>query len=331
MPGDNGLAQFGDGAFCLLVGISKFKAPDFAEKPLPQATWDAEDLRDILCERLAWKPQNVAILSHEVKLRDITGALTQIYERIQAAERASLFLMYLSTHGHLYEGHKKEIQSCLLASDSDLTNAGSIYETALTRSRLGAYIGMMAVASRVVIADACYSVSALRSEDFNGSEAYAETSAAVLASSPGLSFAKPNDRNSLSTMNLLEVLRIATGPVKLLSTADQLDNKLWKLSASDFGSRVLIGVAGAKIKITPLTADEIRRLTQQFIEEAIQPDARLPYRKEKYVRRLTIENKFRGFLRPPHHSIWRKVLPPQAIQWHGSRRQKSRSEPTQSS
>jgi hypothetical protein len=288
-------STFRDSAFALIAGIGEFEDPDLAKRPLPQAVNDSRDLRDILCGKLGWDPDHVVQIDGKISLHKIQGALDRLEELTRNTPPA-LFLFYISTHGHLYENAQKKVDTCLVTSDSDLSRARTVYDTALTPIRIGTYLASIDATFRLIIADACHSATAVQPQDSLPERLSKETGAVVMASSYGLSYAEPGARNSRSTEHLLGLLGRATGSVDLLGVFRELDEAHWLMHAQNLAPRVLIGVAGLELKPAPLTGAQILQFTLWKLQESLDTASGRPLREGRYVTRADLEREFIEFL-----------------------------------
>src|SRR5437016_5828564 len=95
-------SSFRSSAFAMIVGITDFMAEGYADRPLPHAENDAKDLAMTLRQRLGWHSDHLHVLTGPVSKQQIGTELSVLADKIERASRPSLFLLYISTHGHPY-------------------------------------------------------------------------------------------------------------------------------------------------------------------------------------------------------------------------------------
>src|ERR1700726_1344256 len=99
----NPSAEFAQGAFALLVGISRFEDQAFRERPLPCSENDVIDFKQLLCGQLGWEDRNCLVLHGSVSKRSLMDAFSLQINVARSASKSSLFLFYISTHGQFFD------------------------------------------------------------------------------------------------------------------------------------------------------------------------------------------------------------------------------------
>ena len=298
-------SHFSEGAFALVVGITEFKAEEYSEHPLPQAENDALDLAARLHQRLGWKQDHVRLLKGPVSKAEILGELKYLEAAILRAPDPTLFLMFLSTHGHMYKDPLNGFRTVLLAHDTRLSSGLNLNETGMTGQWLGTMIAVLRAKQCVFIADACFSGAAVRATDVSPRDIYKGIEAAVISSSVLKSYAPPERRNSIFTEVLLEILDQAKGEITILDICGRLSSLVpersqdlvKELQQSFFslqGGNIVLGMAGAAPP-RRITTAELRGFCTRQLEWTIGVQTG-PFDPGRYVERRAPEDLYRRFL-----------------------------------
>jgi Caspase domain len=293
--------DFAEAAFGLFVGVTQFKDSLYVDKPLDVAERDAEDLRGELLKRFAWKENHIETLTGQVTREHVTQGLRRMKERIRDFGGSAVFLLYISTHGHLYLDHAgRADRSCLLAHNTDTSDSTTIFDTALTGPLLETYVGSLDAAEVLVILDTCYADRALKVDELVKDVLPQGAGAAVLAAAAGLASYSEKRRNSDATETLLLALRrlgSQQGAISLARLLSELENgeggTPWALYSAIRGA-LRIGFAGEAVELRTLDFETLHELAAARVNAYI-AGAR-NYVAAKYVPRLELEAKFRRFL-----------------------------------
>ena len=294
-------ADFAEAAFGLFVGVTEFMDSRYADKPLAVARRDAEDLRGELLKRFAWKEDHIETLTGLVTRNHVTQGLRRMQQRIRDFDGSAVFLLYISTHGHLYVDQAGRIdRSCLLAHNTDTSDSVTIFETALTGPLLETYVGSLNAAEVLVILDTCYADRAIKVGELVKDVLSEGSGAAVLAAAAGLASYSDKKKHSDATETLLLALKqlgVQSGAISLSRLLTELENfpdtPSWG-THSMFRGALRIGFAGEVVESRRLDFESLQDLAAARVN-AYLAGAR-NYVAARYVSRAKLEAKFRLFL-----------------------------------
>jgi hypothetical protein len=291
------VTTFGDGAFGLLIGVEEFRDPQYAKQPLPHAGRDANDFASTLVQSLGWRADHLEVLTGVVTKDAVAEGFGRVSAKIEPGEKAELFLLYISTHGHPYKAVRRAYEVTLLTTDGELEKPLRMFDSTLTRHFLGFCIDTVQARQKAVIVDACYAALAATADDLVPFDSR-ELDAAVLASSTRRSYALRPDRNSEFTAALLEGIRTLNGRrvglTDLFSLASQ--NRILEPYLDSKGRYIALGAStpAAPKPAAPkpqLTADSFTAFfTAQL--DAVAESARHNPLSDSYVTRTEIERRF---------------------------------------
>ena len=295
-------------AHAIMVGITDFRDPSYTKKPLPQTAQDALGLKQVFEDRLGWNPGNIIALTGEITKADIRNTFGTLRTKIVEGAPCDLFVLLVSTHGHIYERIQRGKSSTLLATDTQLQDPLLIADTGLTRDILGAYVDSIPARQKVVILDACFASSALSAGDISPTETYKDLDAAVLSSAIGRSFAQVDKPQSLFTGHLIEVLKTLNGEIGLGTVFDSVSRNLPKNIQRPFfdakARYIALGIVGLNSIRRQLTHTNLIDFTRAQLAVAQGRYSARGWDAKKYVSRKDLEKMFSDYLTDPRSSVF---------------------------
>jgi Caspase domain len=294
-------SRFGDQAYGLFVGVTTFRDPAYSKRPLPQAQRDATGVADVLRSRLGWKPANIEVLAGTVTKAAIRDGFLHIRERIAQAKECDLFLLFVSTHGHIYERVRRGKTTTLLATDTLLHDPLVLADTGLTPDILGAYVDSIPARQKLIISDACFASSGMSAADISPPETYRDIDAAVLSAAVGRSYAPDQDAPSLFSGHLIEILQHMEGEVGLGTVFDLISRSIPKDVQSPYlethARYIVLGVVtGTVVAERVASFDDIVRFAEATFQFTLGRFLSDGWSESNYVHRHTLEQKFKSYL-----------------------------------
>jgi hypothetical protein len=294
-------SQFGAEAYGLFVGVTTFQDPTYSKHPLPQAQRDATGVADVLRSRLGWKPANIEVLAGTVTKAAIRDRFLHIRKRIAEAKECDLFLLFVSTHGHIYERVRRGKTTTLLATDTLLHDPLVLADTGLTPDILGAYVDSIPARQKLIISDACFASSGMSAADISPPETYRDIDAAVLSAAVGRSYAPDQDAPSLFSGHLIEILQHMEGEVGLGTVFDLISRSIPKdvqIPYLETHARyIVLGVVtGTVVAERVASFDDIIRFAEATFQFTLGRFLSDGWSESNYVHRLTLEQKFKSYL-----------------------------------